>query len=154
MYGELYKYTHDKKHLLRLCILRLLPDKAIEILRNIKHKKNPFKKNSIADKRGFFNLGNSPDLFSDFALGEDASFIWSAENSHWMESNPYQHLGQKDIEVWHPFYDIRLVEFMLQLPPKYKYNEGIHKRILRDAMRGILPDLVENAVIKQSFPKL
>lgn len=38
-----------------------------------------------------------------------------------------------------PYLDYRLVEFSFFLPDKYKIDLGVHKRILRDAMRSIVP---------------
>ena len=41
-----------------------------------------------------------------------------------------------------PFLDHRLVEFALGLPDEFKLQRGIHKRVLREAMAGILPDAI------------
>ena len=39
-----------------------------------------------------------------------------------------------------PFFDYRLVEFMFRVPEILKYNEGVTKYLLRESMRGILPE--------------
>ncbi len=41
-----------------------------------------------------------------------------------------------------PFLDYRLVEFAFRLPSKYKIRDGLGKWILREAMKGILPEKV------------
>ncbi|MFQ3613643.1 MAG: lasso peptide isopeptide bond-forming cyclase [Cyanobacteriota bacterium] len=46
------------------------------------------------------------------------------------------------IEARHPFFDRRLVEFCLALPPQQKLNQGWTRRILRRSMYGILPEKV------------
>ena len=43
------------------------------------------------------------------------------------------------LQVKYPFLDDELVQFALRLPAEYKYKNGVGKRILRDAMKGLLP---------------
>lgn len=43
------------------------------------------------------------------------------------------------IEVWYPYRDRRLVEFMLSVPGHQLYNRGRYKYVLRNAMDGLLP---------------
>jgi asparagine synthase (glutamine-hydrolysing) len=51
-----------------------------------------------------------------------------------------------------PFLDYRLVEFALRLPSSLKVHEGWPKHILREAMKGILPDEVRLRRDKLGFP--
>jgi len=44
-----------------------------------------------------------------------------------------------DLEYRHPFFDRELVEFLLSLPPEYKYSRGWSKLLLRYALAEILP---------------
>ncbi|MFY2762998.1 lasso peptide isopeptide bond-forming cyclase [Arenimonas sp. MALMAid1274] len=46
------------------------------------------------------------------------------------------------IESRHPFFDKRLVEFCLSLPAGQKIREGWTRVVLRNAMRGVLPEPV------------
>lgn len=46
------------------------------------------------------------------------------------------------IEVRHPFFDKRLVEYCLALPIKQKFQQGWPRAILRFATEGVLPDKV------------
>ena len=39
-----------------------------------------------------------------------------------------------------PFFDHRLIEFMFRVPGQMKIRDGITKRLLREAMRGVLPE--------------
>lgn len=44
------------------------------------------------------------------------------------------------VECRMPFMDHRVVEFVFSLPPESKVGRGFTKRILREAMEGVLPD--------------
>ena len=50
-----------------------------------------------------------------------------------------------------PFLDYRLVEFVYSLPSTYKLRKGFTKAILRDSMKGILPDSVRLRRSKLGF---
>jgi len=45
-------------------------------------------------------------------------------------------------EVRLPFLDRRVAEFALSLPPSYLFRDGVTKRVLRDAMQGLVPSSV------------
>jgi asparagine synthase (glutamine-hydrolysing) len=55
------------------------------------------------------------------------------------------------IEARVPFLDYRLVEMTLGLPEEEKLALGVTKRVLREAMHGILPDEVRDRVDKIGF---
>jgi asparagine synthase (glutamine-hydrolysing) len=46
------------------------------------------------------------------------------------------------LEYRHPFFDKRLVEFCLALPPEQKFNRGLTRPIMRRGLRAALPDEV------------
>ena len=50
-----------------------------------------------------------------------------------------------------PFLDVRVVEFLIALPDDYKIADGITKRVLRQSMKGILPDRICNRMDKMGF---
>ena len=56
-----------------------------------------------------------------------------------------------NVEFRHPFYDLALVEFALSLPPSFNSSEGQSKWILRKAMKGILPEMINNRKGKAEF---
>ena len=50
-----------------------------------------------------------------------------------------------------PFFDHRLVEFMFRVPGTLKTRDGITKHLLRQAMRGILPEKIRTRVKKTGW---
>ena len=58
------------------------------------------------------------------------------------------------VEVRSPFMDWRLVCFLFSLPSKAKIGSGFTKRILRDALKGILPESIRTRTRKLGFPNL
>lgn len=55
------------------------------------------------------------------------------------------------LEVRHPFYDSRLMDFLGRVPPQLKFSRGWTKYVLRKAMSGILPDQVRLRSSKTVF---
>ncbi len=55
------------------------------------------------------------------------------------------------VESRHPFLDYRLVEFAVNCPPEFKLRDGWSKWILRNAMKGILPEKVRLRRTKLGF---
>ena len=50
-----------------------------------------------------------------------------------------------------PFFDHRLVEFMFRVPGRMKIRNGVTKHLLREAMRGILPDETRTRIKKTGW---
>jgi asparagine synthase (glutamine-hydrolysing) len=50
-----------------------------------------------------------------------------------------------------PFLDFRLVEFLAGLPDGMKLQRGITKTVLREAMRGVLPEAIRTRGDKMGF---
>lgn len=55
------------------------------------------------------------------------------------------------IESRSPMLDYRLAEFCFSLPQNYKIRDGVGKWILRESMKGILPEKVRNRKDKTGF---
>jgi asparagine synthase (glutamine-hydrolysing) len=55
------------------------------------------------------------------------------------------------VEARHPFLDKRLVEFCIALPSSEKLLCGVPRGILRESMRGLMPEKVRTRVIKNDF---
>ena len=55
------------------------------------------------------------------------------------------------VESRHPFLDYRLVEFAVNCPPDFKLRDGWSKWILRNAMKGILPEKLRLRRTKMGF---
>lgn len=56
------------------------------------------------------------------------------------------------IESRLPFLDYRIVNFLFSLPENYKVQKGVTKYILRESMKGILPEDVRTRIGKLGFP--
>jgi asparagine synthase (glutamine-hydrolysing) len=54
-------------------------------------------------------------------------------------------------EARHPFLDRRLAEFIMSIPPEQTFRVGLLKYILREAMRGILPEKIRTRRRKTEF---
>jgi asparagine synthase (glutamine-hydrolysing) len=66
---------------------------------------------------------------------------------HWEDRNSMAH----GIEARVPFVDHALAEFALGLPPDLKFDGAITKSVLRDAMKGVLPEATRNRQDKLGF---
>jgi len=58
------------------------------------------------------------------------------------------------VEVRSPFMDWRLVVYAFALPAEAKIGQGFTKRVLRDSLRGILPEPIRLRTRKLGFPNL
>lgn len=58
---------------------------------------------------------------------------------------------RNSIEIRMPFLDYRLVSYVFSLPMQSKVGGGYTKRILRDAMKGILPENIRTRKLKTGF---
>jgi len=58
------------------------------------------------------------------------------------------------VEVRSPFMDWRLVVYTFSLPSQSKLGDGFTKRILRDALKGILPEAIRVRTRKLGFPNM
>jgi len=57
----------------------------------------------------------------------------------------------RGVEARHPFFDRRVVEYCLSLPPEQRLKGGWTRSILRRSLRGVLPDLVRKRVGKSNL---
>jgi asparagine synthase (glutamine-hydrolysing) len=55
------------------------------------------------------------------------------------------------IESRVPFLDYRLVEFLAGLPDHFKLHKGLTKRVMREGLRGILPEAIRDRRDKMGF---
>ncbi len=66
---------------------------------------------------------------------------------HWEDRDSMAH----SIEARVPFLDHKLVEFVLGLPDSFKLHRGVTKRVLREGMRGVLPETIRTRMSKLGF---
>lgn len=113
--------------------------------------------------------GNKPDWISIDGLGINAispstytgqktTSLCNLSYSELMDSSlpKLLHYADRDsmahsVETRLPFLDYRLVEFVFNLPDEYKLAQGVTKRVLREGMKGILPELVRTRITKLGF---
>jgi asparagine synthase (glutamine-hydrolysing) len=58
---------------------------------------------------------------------------------------------ESGLEDRHPFFDVRLVEFVAALPDDQRWKNGRTKHVLRQAMKGLLPESVRTRPDKAEF---
>lgn len=55
------------------------------------------------------------------------------------------------LDNFSPFFDHRLIEFMFRVPGTMKFRNGVTKHLLREAMKGVLPDETRTRSKKAGF---
>jgi asparagine synthase (glutamine-hydrolysing) len=60
----------------------------------------------------------------------------------------------RGFELRHPFHDRRLAEFALALPEEQRWRPGMTKFVVREAMRGMLPESIRARPDKSEFSKM
>lgn len=56
-----------------------------------------------------------------------------------------------DLDHMVPFLDHRLVEFAYRVPGTLKFRDGVSKHLLREAMRGVLPEVTRTRIKKTGW---
>ena len=78
--------------------------------------------------------------------------IASASHTMYADTNIYrtasEHFG---IDFHHPFFDVRVVEFLLSVPHQFKYSQGNFRQLHREAMKGVLPESIRTRRDKAAF---
>lgn len=82
-----------------------------------------------------------PRRYSSFSKQRAYEQITSGWHLWWFNWLDYL-FSRSGVEQRHPFFDVRLVEFALALPPEQLFQGGRTKALLRRAMDGVLPDEV------------
>jgi asparagine synthase (glutamine-hydrolysing) len=113
------------------------------------------------DKDRFFHIKNdldTKDLFEDilFQANQFNDFNSTAfyfEAKHYLQG--FLLVGDRmsmahTMEERFPFLDNDLVDFAMRIPTEYKLKDGKGKHVLREAMKGILPDKITQGR-KQGF---
>jgi len=151
---ELYVLKFDKSIIKRYLILPLLSKKQKHRLVKIKSfltlKRIKNKYNSTIHSAPLFDRKKCQYI----AQEAEISAVLSRHFSSWVDNNPTHSAKYFGIEMRHPFYDKRLVEFALSLPIKFKYSQGHFKIILKEAMEGILPENIRKRNDKATFNQL
>jgi len=62
-----------------------------------------------------------------------------------------RHATEFHIDNFLPFFDHRIIEFMFRVPGSMKIRDGVTKRLLREATKGILPESTRSRVAKTGW---
>lgn len=105
----------------------------------------------LIGKLKYYKYKHSPKSKSD------SNFKKTLQYSHQTTLVNLLHYGDAismafSIESRLPFMDYRLIDFVMTLPDDYFIAEGKGKYILREALKNILPDHINNDVRKLGFP--
>ena len=96
-------------------------------------------------KRGsFYDVNDLVGAITEYVNvhNEDPKpFIWTAKANDILAKVDRASMLH-GLEVRSPFLDTGVVDVAMRLPTRLKFHRGRGKRILRDAMRGLLPDTV------------
>ena len=152
LYAELKQYKYPFRIWKSYALRPLIPPKMIERLRSLLGKKPP--EQTYAKHCSKINVDFVADIRNPVKKF-DLEAITSALHTTLMDGNLFhcmeEHFG---IEYRHPFFDKELVEFALSLPPEMKYRQRKIKWILREAMKGILPEKVRDRGDKAEFSEV
>jgi asparagine synthase (glutamine-hydrolysing) len=146
------KHHFSMLHITNLLLSGITPSRLKEAVKKVMH---------FGKKNGSSWLNADDDISYDYPFKfDDSSPKTIREFSeqqlsrtnlqmllHWEDRNSMAH----SIESRVPFLDYRLVDFCLNIPDEYKISGGITKRILRLAMKNILPPAICNRMDKMGF---
>ncbi len=176
--GRLHELRRDKRwltlfyELLRIDpklgaanILKLISNQApLSYIRNGIKRVFPGAEVSTADQAGasFLTPNGAFDLGISPAHHIDAPYPERIEQTNHLTivSDPLQAYafetldnlaGRRKLQMHYPLWDRELVAFCLSLPPDSKLRHGYDRYILREAMRGILPEQVRTKKAKCDF---
>ncbi len=156
LYEELKYYGLTLKNFKNYVLLPLLPEKVEDVLRLILRKKRiKTDRNDITQLSIYDDLRNNNKYKSmTYGQKEDIGVILGMGNAMWMSQSSDNIGGHYNLEYRHPFYDKRLIEFTLSLPPEMKLSKGIIKILLRKTMKNRLVDIVSKRDDKAEFSDL
>jgi asparagine synthase (glutamine-hydrolysing) len=145
-------HNHSKKYLIQLMANMLLPEVLRQYLRAKVGKSNDapdWLNTDLMDINlidPFVQFGGKNTTISDMSKAQLVHTNLSML-LHWEDRDSMAH----SVESRLPFLDYRLVEFGLGLPDEFKVSEGITKKVLREAMKGILPEKIRMRMDKMGF---
>lgn len=126
-----------------------------------KQNHNKTYSNSLAN--GFYHLSGLVKESVRFASGKSGS-VKNYRNYRQLSLNevkytsiPHQlHCQDRSsmahsVESRNPFLDFELTEFLYSLPDEFKMKNGTTKKVLRDAMKGLVPEKIINRHNKMGF---
>jgi asparagine synthase (glutamine-hydrolysing) len=104
-------------------------------------------RNGLADRQ---SPGMPEPRFESFAQRQRGARYFHA-SSYVNGENVMAFAAYHHVEARHPFHDRRLTEFVMGLPGHVLLESGVSKRLLRQAMKGTLPEEVRIRKDKAGF---
>lgn len=98
--------------------------------------------------------GEMPRFYGDErakSLGELSNQLFFYNNMPMLLRYEDRNSMAHSVESRLPFLDYRLVEFAQSLPDNYKISHGMTKAVLRNSMKGVLPEQIRNRMDKIGF---
>lgn len=84
--------------------------------------------------------------------GQRAELSCLKSASHALTHEAHEKLAATEgVELRRPFYDAAMIEFSFQVPKRLLYHRGVNRYAHREAMRGLLPEVVRNRQSKAEF---
>lgn len=122
-----------------------------KIYASLKFNRSQSNTNSIEKKQNIQSVCD--DISTDsLAFWHDIDALTNPITSLMFDASAYHTISKHfGINAFHPFYDRRVMEFVLSLPSKYKFSEGWTKKVLRSAMDGVLPNKILQRKDKAEF---
>ena len=77
--------------------------------------------------------------------------VYAVARMHLNHENVVNYADSRGIELRHPFHDFRLTRFLMGAAGHMLLGHGQHKYLLREAMRGTLPEVVRTRPSKANF---
>ena len=141
---DLHRYSHF--WLIQYLVRSMVSLHTVKMLRRLTRRKvkwlnrNGTFEEPLEFPKKFRNL-----LFD--SLYQSLMYLTLPAYLHYEDRNSMAH----SIEARVPFLDYRLVEFVFSLPMVQLIKDGMTKRILREAMRGVLPEIVRSRMDKMGY---
>lgn len=142
---EVAKYSkmHNRKF---VTVLRFI---LREIAIKWGYKSNPVVNYSVIKDSIFF--GENLRFFSNQTLVDSHQENLASPMHPLTFEWRYLYFKNKGIEVRSPFYNTDLISFCLSLPSRWKLRHGMTRYILRQYLRGKVPDCVSNRALKANL---
>ena len=103
-----------------------------------------------ADFMKSYNIPERLDIFRGIKTVSDLQEIQEIQLTHLLKYADRNSMAFS-IETRLPFLDYRLVEFALSVPSEYKIRDGWTKNLIREGMKGIIPEDIRKRKNKVGF---
>ncbi len=150
LFQEIKINSLSKNEIKEYVIKPLLGEKWISFIRNLLGKSTINKKYYVSHLNLSKEMEEKTQNIS-FSQRELIGSVSGMLNAQWVDNNPSQLNGRYNIESRHPFFDSRLIEYVLSLPPDYMLHNGQTKFILREALYEKLPEKIYQRNDKAEF---